>query len=180
MAFIDLNFSPVGGNARAGNAPQVFSYASVDTLGAVEAPGYFNDASPYVRRGDWLDIFSRVNVNLKHTLQFILGDGSTPSAATAAVDSGGTGYADDDLVEVTYVDGTVLNKTILIVSATGGVVDGLEFLDPGLFSDIPTTLSGLATAILTGSGNNDLTVDMTLLVNGPGIVTVSDQFIDTT
>lgn len=175
MSFLIENFSPVGGNARGGNIPQdgipaqdrsensiqIFSYSSVDTiLAEITFPGYFNELRKYIRRGDWLDIASDIDGTIGQSIHFVLGDGSFPSALAVAINNGGTGYSIGDSVTVTYTDGTIDQKTVVHVTAVaGGVVIGLIINDPGFFSVVPTSLTGLATV---GAGGNDLTVDITL------------------
>ena len=56
MAFITKNFQPVGGQSQATNAPQVFSYSTLDAHAAVDTSGYFNAVSALVRPGDIIDV----------------------------------------------------------------------------------------------------------------------------
>jgi len=177
MAFEIINFSPVGNNARAGNVPQVFSYVSNDLLSEIIAPGYFNElAIPYLRRGDWIDVASDVDGTDGQSMRFVLGDGSVPSALSAVIGAGGASYAIDDLVTVTYVDGTVVNNTILrVLTINAGAVLTLGIEDPGFFSVAPTTLATLATT--TGGSGTGLTVTVTLAGAGFGLVTLSELSI---
>ncbi len=41
MAFIRLNFSPVGSQSRRGASPQIFTYQTADAIATVVASGYF-------------------------------------------------------------------------------------------------------------------------------------------
>jgi len=56
MAFTEANFQPIGGQAKAGNAPQVFSYTTpaADAIADVIASGYFNDVADIVKVGDMI------------------------------------------------------------------------------------------------------------------------------
>lgn len=182
MPFIENNFSPMGANARAGNAPQVFSYISEDNRVVAMAPSYFDEIKGLLFRGDWVNIIKDVDTTIGLSFNFILGDGSTPSAMAAAIVAGGTDYAVGNLLEVTYTDGTLLQKTILrVVTVSSGVVTGIEIEDPGLFDagDPATSLTALATVALTGSGNDDFTADITLAgaETDNGIVTMSEKEI---
>lgn len=174
MAFIEDNFSPIGDNARAGNVPQVFSYISNDTKALIVANGYFNDlGNRYLRRGDWIDIASDVDGTPGQSMNFVTGAGLTPSALSGVLGVGGSGYAVDDLVKVTYTDGTVVNNTIIkVLTVSTTTVLTFEIQDPGFFSKAPTSLGTLATAFLTGSGTG-FTVTITLANEGEGVVTLS-------
>ena len=52
MAYSSTGLQPIGGQAKAGNAPQVWSYTSTDAKTAIDAAGYFNDASDLLKVGD--------------------------------------------------------------------------------------------------------------------------------
>lgn len=41
------NLQPVGGNARRGKSPQVWSYSTLDAATTVDGSGYFNAATAY-------------------------------------------------------------------------------------------------------------------------------------
>jgi hypothetical protein len=58
MAFDITNLSPVGGNSRRGKAPQMFTYATLDTHATVDSNQYFNGGSstPYGGAYNMLDI----------------------------------------------------------------------------------------------------------------------------
>lgn len=56
MSFDIDSFSPIGGQARAGNSPAHWSYeSSVDDLAAVQAPDYFNEIATQVVSGDFIN-----------------------------------------------------------------------------------------------------------------------------
>lgn len=52
MAFVATNFQPIGGQAKAGNAPQMWSYTTTDAAATVDTSGYFNDVAGLVKVGD--------------------------------------------------------------------------------------------------------------------------------
>ena len=56
MAYSATGLQPIGGQAKAGNAPQVWSYTSTDAKTAIDAAGYFNDASDLLKVGDLIYI----------------------------------------------------------------------------------------------------------------------------
>lgn len=52
MAFNSTNFQPIGGQAKAGNAPQVWSYTTTDTAATVDTSAYFNAVASLLKVGD--------------------------------------------------------------------------------------------------------------------------------
>lgn len=52
MAFNSTNFQPIGGQAKAGNAPQIWSYTTTDAAATVDTSGYFNTVASLVKVGD--------------------------------------------------------------------------------------------------------------------------------
>lgn len=52
MAFSSTNFQPLGGQAKAGNAPQMWSYTTEDAAATVDTSGYFNAVASIVKVGD--------------------------------------------------------------------------------------------------------------------------------
>ena len=54
MAYNKDNLQPIGGQAKAGNAPQMWSYTApgTDTLADINTAGYFNDAHSVLKVGD--------------------------------------------------------------------------------------------------------------------------------
>ncbi|HEY7805206.1 MAG TPA: hypothetical protein VIC30_12350 [Orrella sp.] len=54
MAFSQDNFQPIGGQAKAGNAPQVWSYTApgTDALADINTEGYFNAVADLLKVGD--------------------------------------------------------------------------------------------------------------------------------
>ncbi len=76
--------------------------------------------------------------------------------ATAAVNAGGTGYAEDDVL--TVVGGTGVSAQVKVTSVAGGVVTAVSLLHTGFYSGNPT-LTGAAT---TGGGGSGCTLDLTM------------------
>ncbi len=57
MSFINSNFTPIGGQARAGNAPAHWSYESLtDNLADVQGADYFNEIATQVAAGDFINL----------------------------------------------------------------------------------------------------------------------------
>ena len=56
MAFSEANFQPIGGQAKAGNAPQVWSYTApgTDALADINTEGYFNAVADLLKVGDMI------------------------------------------------------------------------------------------------------------------------------
>ena len=52
MAYAQSGLQPIGGQSKAGNAPQMWSYTSTDAKTAIDAEGYFNDVSGLLKVGD--------------------------------------------------------------------------------------------------------------------------------
>ncbi len=76
---------------------------------------------------------------------------------TVVVDGGGTGYSDDDIL--TLVGGTAVRAaTYRVTGETAGVIDTVEMVDPGEYTELPSPLTALA---VTDSGNSDATLDVT-------------------
>lgn len=57
MAYSVTGLQPIGGQAKAGNAPQMWSYTSVDAIATVNTSGYFNDAADLLNVGDLIYVY---------------------------------------------------------------------------------------------------------------------------
>lgn len=162
MVFPVINFSPVGNNVRAGNAPQLFSLATTMDLTDF-TPEDLDILKGHVKRGDWMDTAEDVANNADdHLINFVLGDGSSPCAFLGSVNAGGTGYAVNDIVTVVYVGATMIYETNFFVKdESGGVVTELILHDPGLWDpeNPPDGYTALATT--TNGGGSGLTIDIT-------------------
>ena len=78
MAYAQSGLQPIGGQAKAGNAPQMWSYKSADAIADVNTEGYFNDASDVLKVGDLIYVF----------------DSNTPTANLVVVLSNASGVVD--------------------------------------------------------------------------------------
>jgi len=57
MPFVKDNFTPIGGQARAGSSPAHWSYeSSVDSLQDIKGPGYFNEIATQVKASDFINV----------------------------------------------------------------------------------------------------------------------------
>ena len=78
MAYSETGLQPIGGQSKAGSAPQMWSYTSADAIATVNTSGYFNNASDLMKVGDL--IYVR--------------DSSTPTATLVIVLSNASGVVD--------------------------------------------------------------------------------------
>ncbi|NDB57819.1 hypothetical protein EB001_05180 [bacterium] len=52
MAFSSTGLQPIGGQSKAGNAPQMWSYTTTDAAATVDTSGYFNSVASLLKVGD--------------------------------------------------------------------------------------------------------------------------------
>jgi hypothetical protein len=91
MAFSSTGFNTVGGQAKSGNAPSIYTYASTDAQSVIRASGYFNALSSILQVGDIIFCYSAT--------------GGTPVMSTAYVNSNASGVVDiTDGVTITATD----------------------------------------------------------------------------
>ena len=93
MAYTKDNLQPIGGQSKAGNAPQMWSYTApdADAVAAIIASGYFNDASSVLKVGDLVYVW----------------DSSVPTASLAVVASNASDVVDlTDVTALTVTDAT--------------------------------------------------------------------------
>ena len=59
MAYNKTNLQPIGGQAKAGNAPQMWSYTAptADAIADIITSGYFNNASDVLKVGDLIHVW---------------------------------------------------------------------------------------------------------------------------
>jgi hypothetical protein len=59
MAYTKDNLQPIGGQAKAGNAPQMWSYTApgTDAIADINTAGYFNNASDVLKVGDLIHVW---------------------------------------------------------------------------------------------------------------------------
>ena len=52
MAYSATGLNAAGGQSKAGNAPQMWTYTTADAIGDVNTAGYFNSAASLLKVGD--------------------------------------------------------------------------------------------------------------------------------
>ena len=62
MAFIQKNFTTIGGQSHRGHSPQIFSYRTADAHATVDGSGYFNAMFTVLELGDiiWVTVVDDV------------------------------------------------------------------------------------------------------------------------
>ena len=90
MAYSKDGLSLIGGGGKAGSAPQIWSYTSTDAKTAIDAAGYFNDASTLMNVGDVIFVYAST--------------GGTATWSIAPVVSNASGVVDTG-------DGTAISAT---------------------------------------------------------------------
>ena len=89
MAYSSTGLNSAGGQSKAGNAPQIWTYTSADAIATVNTSGYFNDASSLLKVGDIIYVY----------------DSATPSMNIVYVLSNASGVVDvSDGLAVTATD----------------------------------------------------------------------------
>lgn len=78
MAYSESGLQPIGGQAKAGTAPQMWAYTSADAIATVNTAGYFNDAADLLKVGDLIYVH----------------DSATPTANLVVVLSNASGVVD--------------------------------------------------------------------------------------
>ena len=88
MAYDKTNLQPIGGQSKAGNAPQMWSYTAPgnDAIADINTEGYFNNASDVLKVGDLIHVW----------------DSSVPTSTLVTVLSNASGVVD-------VSDGTALS-----------------------------------------------------------------------
>lgn len=76
MAYNKDNLQPIGGQSKAGNAPQVWSYKTTDAKTDVDASGYFNDASSLLKVGDLIYLHASTGGTATYSLHPVVSNAS--------------------------------------------------------------------------------------------------------
>ena len=82
MAYLKAGLNLIGGGSKAGSAPQMWSYASEDAKTAIDASGYFNDASDLLKVGDLIYVHASTAGTRTYSLAPVV------SNASGVVDTG--------------------------------------------------------------------------------------------
>tara|TARA_R110002167_G_scaffold280755_1_gene486283 strand:+ start:617 stop:898 length:282 start_codon:yes stop_codon:yes gene_type:complete len=76
MAFARAGWNPIGGQSKKGSAPQIFAYATEDTIATANTAGYFNSVSDEVSVGDLIFVNSSTGGTYVATLVYVLTNAS--------------------------------------------------------------------------------------------------------
>ena len=91
MAFARSGWSPLGGQAKAGQTPALYVYTTTDAHTAVDASGYFNDLSDTLSVGDMIIVHGATGGTRTVTMHIVvsnasgvvdIGDGTTIGAVS--------------------------------------------------------------------------------------------------
>ena len=89
MAYSSTGLNSAGGQSKAGNAPQIWTYTSADAIATVNTSGYFDGASSLLKVGDIIFVY----------------DSATPTMSIVFVLSNASGVVDvSDGLTVTATD----------------------------------------------------------------------------
>lgn len=89
MAYSSTGLNAAGGQSKAGNAPQIWTYTSADAIATVNTSGYFDGASSLLKVGDIIFVY----------------DSATPTMSIVFVLSNASGVVDvSDGLTVTATD----------------------------------------------------------------------------
>ena len=76
MAFDRDGWQPMGGQAKKGLAPQMWSYTSTDAKTDIDASGYFNDVSDDVSVGDLIYVHASTGGTRTYSLHPVVSNAS--------------------------------------------------------------------------------------------------------
>jgi len=76
MAYSSTGLNAAGGQSKAGNAPQLWTYSSADAIATVNTAGYFNSAASLLKVGDLIYVFDTTNT-LGHLVYVNANNGTT-------------------------------------------------------------------------------------------------------
>ena len=77
MAFARSGWGPLGGQAKAGQTPQLFVYTSSDAHTAIDASGYFNDLSDTLSVGDMIMVHGATGGTRTVTMHIVVSNASS-------------------------------------------------------------------------------------------------------
>jgi hypothetical protein len=90
MAYSSTGLNAAGGQSKAGNAPQIWTYTSADAIATVNTSGYFDSASSLLKVGDIIFVYDSATPTM--SIVFVL---SKSSAGVVDVSDGLTVTATD-------------------------------------------------------------------------------------
>jgi len=89
MAYDQKGLQPIGGQSKAGQAPQLWSYTSTDAKTVIDGEGYFNSAADVLKVGDLIYVHASTGGTRTYSLHPVvsntgtvvdIGDGTAISA----------------------------------------------------------------------------------------------------
>ena len=89
MAYDQKGLQPIGGQSKAGQAPQLWSYTSTDAKTVIDSEGYFNSAADVLKVGDLIYVHASTGGTRTYSLHPVvsntgtvvdIGDGTAISA----------------------------------------------------------------------------------------------------
>lgn len=117
-------------------------------------------ATEIVAGSDWSDFELRVAILDAGTPFEIAAQPDGIAVTAAAIQAGGTGYSENDILTVSGGTSTRA-ATLRVTSVNTGVVDGIEVVDPGEYTVVPTD----PVSVTGGDGNDDATFNLTSSAN---------------
>lgn len=98
---------------------------------------------------------------------------------SVAVNSGGSGHAVGDIIDITATGSTSTHVARLeVTSVSSGVIDGVRVYRSGAYTVLPSTLTGNAQSATTGSGTG-ATFDLTFSASGDWSLLTRQSEVDT-
>ena len=76
MAFDKTGLQPIGGQAKAGNAPQMWSYTSTDAKTVIDGSGYFDSVSDLLKVGDLIYVHASTGGTRTYSLHPVVSNAS--------------------------------------------------------------------------------------------------------
>ena len=76
MAYAEAGLQPIGGQSKAGNAPQIWSYTSTDAKTDIDASGYFNSGSDLLKVGDLIYVHASTGGTRTYSLHPVVSNAS--------------------------------------------------------------------------------------------------------
>ena len=90
MAYSSTGLNAAGGQSKSGNAPQIWTYTSADSIATVNTTGYFDSASSLLKVGDIIFVYDSATPTM--SIVYVL---SNTSAGVVDVSDGLTVTATD-------------------------------------------------------------------------------------
>jgi hypothetical protein len=92
MAFSNTGLTLIGGGAKAGSAPQLWSYESADAKTTIDGSGYFDSASDLLKVGDLIYVHASTGGTRTFSLHPVVSNASgvvdiSDGTAISATDS---------------------------------------------------------------------------------------------